>query len=125
MEKICVDRLLPRTKVAAFGIDVERGYGLPKLHAITKGCANQTMRASVRKFVPASSVRLGAIRISVSGWEAWVLQDLRVRSSSCSPCTQHQVLSNPIVGKFPLSRHKHLQAKHAALPHLSAKASPS
>ena len=76
-EKICIDRLLPRTKVAAFGIDVERGYGNPKLHAISRGCANQTYRQPIQKVVPRIE-GVDAIRISVSGWEAWILADLKV-----------------------------------------------
>ena len=76
-EAICLDPWLERSHEAALGLDVERGYGLRQLHAPRKQCKKRSTRRPARSMLP-RRIRISAIRISVTGWEGWILESLKV-----------------------------------------------
>lgn len=58
-------------------INTQRGYGHPDLHARLDGCQNSSVRKSAQSLIP-SDVRVGAVRISATGWEGWIIKGLKV-----------------------------------------------
>ena len=76
-EAICLDPWLERSHEAALGLDVQRGYGLPQLHALRKQCKKRSIRRPARSMLP-RGIRISAIHISVTGWEGWILESLKV-----------------------------------------------
>ena len=63
-------------------INTQRGYGHPDLHARMEGCQNSSVRKTARSLIPAD-VKVGAVRISATGWEGWIIEGLKVNSLSC------------------------------------------
>ena len=74
-EEICTEALASR-KPSQLSIDIERGYGQPKLHTVTGSCTRLVRRLPAALAVPAS-LDVGRVRISASGWEAWILEGLQ------------------------------------------------
>jgi hypothetical protein len=61
-------------------VEVARGYGHPDTHVVApeKGiCQRFARRKPGTGFVP-PDVEVGAIRISATGWEGWVIEGLKV-----------------------------------------------
>ncbi len=88
-EVVCVDgRGLPSSR--AQDLEVARGYGRPGAHNLSAlaaaagggggGCNRTALRRIGADLVPAD-VEVGAVRVSVTGWEGWVMEGLAVRSS--------------------------------------------
>ena len=75
--EICLDGVADADSVLPVGVEVARGYGHPKLHEEMEGCSRRAMRKPAGAFVP-PDVEVGAVRISVTGWEGWVVEGLKV-----------------------------------------------
>lgn len=58
-------------------INTQRGYGHPDLHARLDGCQNSSVRKPAHALIPAD-VKVGAVRISATGWEGWIIEGLKV-----------------------------------------------
>lgn len=71
---------------AEVDVDTMRGYGHPDVHSNLQGCQTLAHRHQAHKFV-SPDVDVGAIRISATGWEGWVLEGLKVSHSAVSQCT--------------------------------------
>lgn len=70
--------------LGAPALDVARGYGRPSAHNISAvaeagrgGCNRTALRRIGADLVPAE-VEVGAMRVSVTGWEGWVMEGLAV-----------------------------------------------
>lgn len=75
-EEICLDPLVSRSP-SQLSVDIERGYGNPRLHALTAKCVRSTLRRQAADLV-ANDQAIGAVRISASGWEGWIIDGLQV-----------------------------------------------
>lgn len=60
-------------------ITARRGYAHPGLHDRLEGCTNLTTRKTAQSVIP-PEVKVGAVRISATGWEGWILEGLKVTS---------------------------------------------
>ena len=59
-------------------VDGQRGYGHPDLHSPRRGCQRRALRRPGGALI-APDVEVGAVRISATGWEGWILQGIEVR----------------------------------------------
>lgn len=82
-------------------VDVLRGYGHPNAHNLTAvaeasggdgsgGCNRTALRRIGADLVP-EDVEVGAIRVSVTGWEGWVMEGLAVRLQLCNDSLSSQL----------------------------------
>ena len=58
-------------------VSLQRGYGHPEAHSKTNACQLSTVRQPAHSLIP-PEVRVGAIRISATGWEGWIIEGLKV-----------------------------------------------
>ena len=91
-EEVCLDAAVDEG--GAPEVDVLRGYGHLSAHNLTAvaeasgadgggGCNRTALRRIGSDLVP-EDVEVGAIRVSVTGWEGWVMEGLAVRLQLCS-----------------------------------------
>ncbi len=92
-EEVCVDAAVDEGGSAE--VDVLRGYGHPSAHNLTAvaeasvgGCNRTALRRIGSDLVP-QDVEVGAIRVSVTGWEGWVMEGLAVSLQLCSAKVSH------------------------------------
>lgn len=64
-------------------VSVHRGYGRPELHSNLRGCQSSTVRKPAHALI-LPDVKVGAIRISATGWEGWIIRGLEVDSRPSS-----------------------------------------
>ncbi|CAL8471301.1 g10843 [Coccomyxa elongata] len=79
-EEVCVDAAVDEGGSSV--LNVLRGYGHPSAHNLTAvaeafggGCNRTALRRIGSDLVP-EDVEVGAIRVSVTGWEGWVMEGL-------------------------------------------------
>jgi len=80
---MCMDVEVRSSGGRASDVDGQRGYGHPDVHAPRQGCQRRALRQPAGALI-AADVEVGAVRISATGWEGWVLQGLQVGPSSHS-----------------------------------------
>ena len=78
-QDICLDADSSQLEMSSREVDALRGYGHPDLHAALEGCQRLAQRRPAHSLIP-PDVEVGAIRISATGWEGWVLEGLKVRA---------------------------------------------
>lgn len=61
-------------------INARRGYGSLEVHNRLESCQLMSVRRTANSLV-LPEVEVGAVRISAAGWEGWIIEGLRVRSS--------------------------------------------
>ena len=104
---MCMDVEAPGMGSRGVEVDGQRGYGHPDLHAPRRGCQRRALRRPGGALI-VTDVEVGAVRISATGWEGWILQGIEVRTihaldacrsshtlffSSCGKCQNHDWLS--------------------------------
>ena len=58
-------------------INAHRGYGSPEIHSKLANCQLPSVRKPANSLV-LPEVQVGAIRISATGWEGWIIEGLKV-----------------------------------------------
>ena len=72
--EFCLERVGVNSSLNAI-----RGYGKASFHSLSKMCSKTAFRRTEQS-MELSNLDVGAVRVSASGWEAWVLEGLQVLS---------------------------------------------
>ena len=72
--EFCLERVDVNSSIHAM-----RGYGKASFHSLSKMCSKTAFRRTEQSMA-LSNFDVGAVRVSASGWEAWVLEGLQVQS---------------------------------------------
>ena len=71
--EFCLERVGVNSSLNAI-----RGYGKAPFHSLSRACSKTAFRRT-EQFLELSNLDVGAVRVSASGWEAWVLEGLQVQ----------------------------------------------
>ena len=69
-------------------VQLSRGYASPFVHQMRAGCMRKAARKPAHMLIQ-EGTDVGALRVSVGGWEGWVWQGLKVESFQF-PFTRHE-----------------------------------
>lgn len=78
-KEICVDAEPSALEMSPREVDQVRGYGHPDFHDSLEFCRRKAVRRPGHSLM-LPDIEVGAIRISVTGWEGWVVEGLKVGS---------------------------------------------
>lgn len=75
--EICLDVNMTGMGYKDSEINTRRGYGHPTVHGKLEECQQRGVRKHPRALIP-PDVKVGAVRISATGWEGWILEGMKV-----------------------------------------------